>query len=59
MVSAGTLSLNSGDDVGKTIGVDSDILLGFLVGRFKRSTVASTGAPLSAASSCLIMICST
>lgn len=49
--------------VGKSTGVDSadvfpDILLGFLVGRWKRSTEVSVDAPCSAVRSCVVMICS-
>lgn len=54
MVSAGTLSVDSGDAllVGKSVSVDSDTPLGFLVGRFKRCTAVSRDAPLAAVSGC-------
>lgn len=60
MMSSGTLSVNFGHVliVGRSTGVDSDTLLSFLVGRLKRSTVVSVGAPPSAVSGCVVMICS-
>lgn len=53
--------MNPGDalDAGKSTGVDSDVLLGFVGGRVKRCAVTPAAAPLSAVRSCPAVPCST